>query len=118
MKKILPAFAAMIVLFIILGNYCSDPTFSGGRNYILNWFFFVQSILADRYIHCRELCAVSLESPSSVEYGIKKFFFLIFVFTWSCRSLNFEEGRVNSVVFVHIFRNFLSKFLLILLKVS
>ena len=51
----------------------------GGRNYILKWFFFVQSILADRYIHHRELRLVSLESLSSVEYGIKKIF-LIFVF--------------------------------------
>ena len=51
----------------------------GGRNYILNRFFFVQSILADRYIHRRELRLVSLESPSSLEYRIKKIF-LIFVF--------------------------------------
>ena len=42
-------------------------------------FFFVQSILADRYIHRRELRLVSLESLSSVEYGIKKIL-LIFVF--------------------------------------
>ena len=32
--------------------------------------FFVQSILAGRYIHRRELRLVSLESFSSVEYGI------------------------------------------------
>ena len=50
----------------------------GGRNYILNWVFF-QSILADRYIHRRELRMVSLESLSSVEYGIQKIF-SIFVF--------------------------------------
>ena len=43
------------------------------------YIFFVQSILADRYIHRRELRLVSLESLSSVEYGIKKTF-LIFVF--------------------------------------
>ena len=41
--------------------------------------FFVQSILADRYIHRRELTLVSLESLSSVEYGIKKIFsFFVF----------------------------------------
>ena len=51
----------------------------GGRNYILNWVFFDQSILADRYIHRRELRLVSLENLSSVEYGIKKMF-LVFVF--------------------------------------
>ena len=36
--------------------------------------FFVQSILADRYIHRRGLRLVSLESLSSVEYGIKIIF--------------------------------------------
>ena len=41
--------------------------------------FFVQSIFADRYIHRRELRLVSLESLSSVKYGIK-LTFLIFVF--------------------------------------
>ena len=51
----------------------------GGRNFIVKWVFFVQSILADRYIHCREMRLVSLESLSSVEYGIKKIF-LIFAF--------------------------------------
>ena len=45
---------------------------------------------------------VSLKSPSSVEYGIKKVF-SIFVFTRSCRGLNFCE---HSTVFVHIFSNF------------
>ena len=56
-------------------SHCSDPNFSGGRNYILNWFFFIQTILADRYNHRRELCVVSLESPSSGEYEIKNIFF-------------------------------------------
>ena len=35
-------------------DYCSDPT-CRGRNYILIWVFFVRTILADRYIHCREM---------------------------------------------------------------
>ena len=39
--------------------------------------FFVQTIFADRYIHRRELRLVSLESSSSVEYGIKKIFFRV-----------------------------------------
>ena len=61
-------------------SYFFVPTpLEGGRNYILKWVFFVQSILADRYIHRRELRLVSLESLSSVEHGIKKIF-LIFVF--------------------------------------
>ena len=46
----------------------------GGRKYILKWIFFVQTILADRYIHRTELRLVSLESLSSVEYGIKNIF--------------------------------------------
>ena len=37
-------------------------------------FFFVQSILADQYIHRRELRLVSSESLPSVEYGIEKIF--------------------------------------------
>ena len=54
------------------------PLEGGGRNYILKWIFFVQSILAGRYIHRRELRLVSLESLSSVEYGIKKIFLIFF----------------------------------------
>ena len=59
---------------------CSDPLEGGGTIYSNGFFFFfVQWIFADRYIHRRELRVVSLESSSSVEYGIKKIF-LIFVF--------------------------------------
>ena len=61
-----------------MASYCSDPLEGGGTIYSTG-FFFVQSILADRYIHRRELRLVSLESSSSVEYEIKKIF-LIFVF--------------------------------------
>ena len=45
--------------------YCSDPTQMG---------FFVQSILADRNV------SGSLQSSSSVEFEIKKIFFLISFF--------------------------------------
>ena len=51
----------------------------GGGTIYSNGFFFVQSILTDRYIHRRELRLVPLESLSSVEYGIEKIF-LNFVF--------------------------------------
>ena len=51
----------------------------GGGGIIYSNGFFVQTILADRYIHRRELRLVSLDSLSSVEYVIKKIF-LIFVF--------------------------------------
>ena len=46
-----------------------------GEELYTQMVFFVQSILADRYIHRRELRLVSLESSSSVKYGIKKIFF-------------------------------------------
>ena len=51
----------------------------GGGNYIIKRVFFVQSILADRYIHRREMWVVSLKSWSSVKIKIKNIF-LIFVF--------------------------------------
>ena len=92
------------LLFLNQCDYCSDPSW-GGRNYILNWVFFVQSILADRYIHRRELKLVSLESLSSVKYGIK-FIFLIFFLTGRYRGLNFRENSVNSVDFIHLFSEF------------
>ena len=47
--------------------------------------FFVKTILADRYIHRRELRLVSSESSSSVEYRIKKIFF---VFRFFYRELS------------------------------
>ena len=71
-------------------NYCSDPT-CWGRNYILKWVFFVQSILFDRYIHSKELWVVSLKSSSSVELETKNFFEFCFfrgviegwIFVWT-----------------------------------
>ena len=87
----------------------------GGRNYILKWVFFVQSTLADRYIHRRELRLVSVESLSSVEYGIKKIFLFSFL-TGRYRGLNFRENRVNSVDFIHLFSEILTKILQILIK--
>ena len=42
--------------------------------------FFVQTILADRYIHRRELRLVSLGSLSSVEYKIKKIFSIFVIY--------------------------------------
>ena len=51
------------------------PTPREGEGTIYSNGFFVQSILADRYIHRRELRLISLESLSSVEYGIKEIFF-------------------------------------------
>ena len=45
-----------------------------GEELYTQMHFFVQSVLAVRYIHRRELRLVSLESLSSVEYGNKKSF--------------------------------------------
>ena len=67
-----------------------------------NGFFFVQSILADRYIHRRELRLVSLESLSRVEYGIKKIF-LIFIFNRELSRFKFRENSVNSVEILFTF---------------
>ena len=56
-----------------------NPLEGGGEELHTQVAFFVQTILADWYIHRTELRLVSLESLSSAEYGIKKDF-LIFVF--------------------------------------
>ena len=50
-----------------------------GEELYTQMVFLVQTILADRYIHHRELRLVLLDSLSSVQYGIKKIF-LIFAF--------------------------------------
>ena len=59
---------------ILKSLYLLRPTLVGEELYT-QMGFFVQTILADRYNHRRELRVVSLKSPSSVKYGI-----LIFVF--------------------------------------
>ena len=64
-------------------------------------FFFVQSILADRYIHRRELRLVSLESLSSAEYGIKKicFKFRFFFGALSRIEVLCEHGIIGMILF-------------------
>ena len=66
--------------------FVPTPPELGGTIYS-NGFFFVQTILADRYIHRRELRPLLLESLSSVEYGIN--FFLFLFITGSYRGSNF-----------------------------
>ena len=105
-------------LFLVASSnaYCSDPSWGGGGGTIYSTgFIFVQSILADRYIHHRELRLVSLKSFSSVEYGIKKIFWFSFL-TGRYRGLNFRENRVNSVDFIHLFSEFFIKIWRILMK--
>ena len=46
----------------------------------------------------------------------KKDFFLFSFFTGRYRGLNFRENRVNSVDFIHLFLEFLTKISPILLK--
>ena len=94
------------------GHCCPDLLFRpswGGRNYILKWVFFVPWIFAARYIHRRELRLVSLESSSSVEYGIKKIFFFVFYRELSRFKVLRKEEWFH-VVFIHIFRNFCLNF--------
>ena len=69
--------------------------------------FSFQSILADRYIHRRELRLVSIVSLSSAEYVIKKIF-LIFVF--------YREISRFKLDFIHLFSKLLTKILTILMK--
>ena len=49
---------------------CSDPL-KWGRNYRLK-FSFVQSIFTGQYVNIRAMLLVSLESPYSIENGIRK----------------------------------------------
>ena len=69
-----------------------------GRNYILKWVFFVQTILADRYIHCREMWVVSIKISSSVEFEIKKIFLKIVFFFEEFSSI---EVLSEHGIFVH-----------------
>ena len=60
-------------------KYLFRPHLWGKELYTQMGFFFVQWILADRYIRRREMWVVSLKSWSSVEFKSKKIF-LNFVF--------------------------------------
>ena len=54
--------------------YCSNPLVRGEEELYTQMGLFVQTILTDRYIQRRELRLVSLESSSSVKYGMRKIF--------------------------------------------
>ena len=66
------SFIVFIVLFLLL----FWPLLSGGTNYILKWVVLAQTNLTDQYYHRRELKLVSLENSFSVEFGIKKIFWI------------------------------------------
>ena len=80
MMRLKKMFKTVTFLLEFLENIVPIPLVGGGRNYILKWVFFVQSILADRYIHRREMWVVSLKSWSSIEFKIKKIFLIFFFF--------------------------------------
>ena len=93
--------------------YCSAQIVGGGNIYS-NGFFFVQTIFADRYIHCREIILVSLKSSSSVELEIQIFLNFVF-FSRSYRGLKFCVNTIFGMIlftfrglFVQI-KNFLQK---------
>ena len=65
--------------------------------------FFVQSILADRYIHNRELRIVSLKTASSIEYGIKRIFFIFVLYR---ESLRFKVLRIVIGILLFFFFTF------------
>ena len=50
------------------------PLVGGGELYTQIGFAFVKTILADRYIHRREMWMVSLTDSSSVEFKINEIF--------------------------------------------
>ena len=68
------------------------------------FFFFVQSILADRHNHCRELSVVSLEKHIQWRIWSLKFF-LVFRFLQGFIGIKiFVKCRRYCVNFIHIFR--------------
>ena len=86
---------------------CSDPSWGGGGT-IYSTGSFAQTILTDRYIHHIELWVVSFKSPSSVEYGIKKMFWMSFSGA-SYRGFNHVNIRSICVISIHIFWKFFAK---------
>ena len=107
--------------FLLLAHWLVYYLFrplSEGEELYTQMGFFVQTILADRYNNRRVLWVISLESPSSVEYGIKEIF-SIFGFTsimlkllievLLILSLKIEEGFwiLRSEFFASIYAKFL-----------
>ena len=86
-----------------------------GEELYTQMVFFVQTILADRYIHRRELRLVSIESLPSVEYGIKKIF-LILVFYRELSRFKLLRKKSEFSWFYSHFPEFLTKISLNLLK--
>ena len=100
---------------VLLEIFCCDPS-RGGRNYIRTWFFFLQIILTDRYIHRTYLRVVSLKSPSSVEYGNKKTFSNFVFYRELSRFAVLWKLHGHPLFFSH-FPEFRPKILSILFKI-
>ena len=65
-------FASKFIEILFEMSFYSDPLV--GEKLYTQMGFFVQTILADRYINPTKLRLVSLKISSSVEYEIKKIF--------------------------------------------
>ena len=74
-KSLLPIW--VVPYFLTLYNFTLSLILNnlllggGGGTIYSNWFFFVQTILAARFIHRTEMWVASLESSSSVKFKIK-----------------------------------------------
>ena len=102
-------------LYLYKCTYCSDPLEGGGTIYSNG--FFVQSISTDRYNHRTELGVVSLKSPSSVEYRIKKIF-LNFGFYRELPIVKILRNIDEFPMFLFLFSGFSLKISSILIKIG
>ena len=82
----------------------------GGGGKLYTQMFFVQSIFADRYIHCRELRLVSLEISCSVEYGIKKFIVAEFYSFWIADGIPLFIFKISLFLLLVLLLRFVNKF--------
>ena len=85
--------------------YCSEPSW-GGRNYILKWFFLFRQFWPIDIFVVQSLWVASLKSPSSLEYGIKKFFWISY-FAGSYWGFEVIEGVIEVFWIIDWFPMFL-----------
>ena len=77
------------MVFPCFVNFLFRPHLWGGGELYTQMGFFVQTILADRYIHRSEMLVVSLKRSSSVELEIKKIFLNFFFLLGAIEVLKF-----------------------------
>ena len=90
----------MVAIIYLLEDFISLTHFCGGQIICSTRSFIVESFFADRRFGRTDLREVSLESLQSVEYQLKRSFW-IFCFTRSYRRVSFPV----SVVFIAYFVN-------------